>query len=241
MLAHRYLCHPETLDNHDDTLSDFRGGSQAPSSLRYDSGTPAAYWSSRASSPVSDFSSYSSNFGDMSFTAMLNAPLPYFPTAVPSGTCATQYPAYPVPYSAPTFNFPEPSLFEAPQAVVPRINHSSSSAYGLQHPLISNQTASGLPHLTPSNVSSGAEHPQVAAPNANHSSVSLRNSILLHIIIVTLSRTNLHFTHTVTLGHARRPHVLCMSWSAHRLCRYIRRVAISLYFFIFGIVIHHSH
>ena len=59
--------------------------------------------------------------------------------------------------------------------------------------------------------------------------VVVRNSILLHIITVTLSHTNLHFTHTVTLVHARRPHVLCMSWSVHRLCRYIRQVVISLY------------
>ena len=31
---------------------------------------------------------------------------------------------------------------------------------------------------------------------------SVRNSILLHLITITLSRTNLHFTHTVTLVHA---------------------------------------
>ena len=62
------------FDNHNNTLSDFHGGSQAPSSLGYDSGTPTAYWSSRVSSPVSNFSGYSSNFGDMSFTAMLSCP-----------------------------------------------------------------------------------------------------------------------------------------------------------------------
>ena len=57
-----------------------------------------------------------------------------------------------------------------------------------------------------------------SSPNAT----LVRNPILLHIITVTLSRTNPHFTHTVTLVHAPRPHVLCMSWSVLRLCRYIR-------------------
>ena len=161
-----------TFDNHNNTLSDFRGGSQAPSSLGYDSGTPAAYWSSHASSPVSDFSGYLSNFGDMSFTAMLNAPLPYLPTAVPSSTTAAQNPAYLAPYIFPAFNFPEPSLFEAPQVVVPYINCSSSSTHGLSHPLISNHVAPGPPHLTLSNALSGAEYPPVAAPNINHSTAS---------------------------------------------------------------------
>ena len=73
------------------------------------------------------------------------------------------------------------------------------------------------------------------------SNSDIRNSILLHIITVTLSHTNLHFTHTVTLVHTQRPHVSCMSWSVHRICKYIRQVVTNLYFFIFGIVIHHSH
>ena len=33
--------------------------------------------------------------------------------------------------------------------------------------------------------------------------VNVRNPILLHIITVTLSHTNLHFTHTVTLVHTQ--------------------------------------
>ena len=65
---------------------------------------------------------------------------------------------------------------------------------------------------------------------------------LLHLITITLSRTNLHFTHTVTLDHAPNH----MSYACPGLCTdsvgiYIRQVVTNLYFFIFGIVIHHSH
>ena len=42
----------------------------------------------------------------------------------------------------------------------------------------------------------------------------VRNSILLHLITITLSRTNLHFTHTVTLVHAHNH----MSYACPGLC-----------------------
>ncbi|KAG6378235.1 hypothetical protein JVT61DRAFT_13936 [Boletus reticuloceps] len=156
------------LNNHNDSLSDFHGGSQALLSAVYD--TPATYWSSCTSSPVSDFSGYSSSFEDMDFTTMLNAPLHYFPTTVSSGTAATQNSTYPAFYIPPMFGPLEPSPFEAPQAVVPGISHSSYFTSGLPHPLISNEMAP--PHLAPSNMSSGVPYPPVLAPNINHLSAS---------------------------------------------------------------------
>ncbi|KAF8121438.1 hypothetical protein EV363DRAFT_1185868 [Boletus edulis] len=166
-----------TLDNHDDALSDFHGGSsQAPSSFGYDSETPAAYWSSRASSPVSDFAGYSSNFGDVDLTTMLDAPLlsSYLPTAVPSSSAVTPNAAYPVPYVSPAFSFlsPSPSLFDASQVVVPRTSHSNSSAYGLPHTPIFNEMAYHPPHIAPSNVMTRTEYPRAAAPNVNYLNTS---------------------------------------------------------------------
>ncbi|KAF8430655.1 hypothetical protein L210DRAFT_3651687 [Boletus edulis BED1] len=156
---------PLSLDEHDDSSGDFCGSSQAPSSLGYDSGTPAAYWSSRSSSPFSDFSGYSNNLGDMNFTTMLNTPLPYFPTAVPSSAAAMQNSVYSVPYASPAFNYLGPSLFEAPQGV-PHINHSNSSTCGLVDSLIPNQTDPLCPTpSTLSNALSGAEYLQAVAPN----------------------------------------------------------------------------
>ena len=158
----------DTSKKHDNSPDDFCGSSQAPSSLEYDSGTPTA-WSLCSSSPFSDFSGYLNTFGDMSFTAMLNMPLPYFPTTVPSSTTTTQNSAYLVPYASPSFDFLGSSLFEAMQGVT-HINHSSSSTSGLSHPWISNQTVPV--HFTPSKVLSGAEYPQAVAPNVNYSSTS---------------------------------------------------------------------